>query len=84
MKKASLSAVKPGSIEPPADAVGKPREVFLDGSLRKCRIYERSRLLATNEIQGPAVIEERVSTTLLLEGYSLKVDPYGHLVISAG
>ncbi|MDA4111616.1 MAG: hydantoinase/oxoprolinase family protein [Thaumarchaeota archaeon] len=82
MKKASLSKIKSGTIEPPSDSLQDPREVYIDGSFKKCKIYDRSRLLANNLIHGPSIIEERVSTTLLLDGYVAEVDPFGHLVIS--
>ena len=82
MTKAALPKIKEGTASPPGDSESEPREVYLNGSFRRCKIYDRSRLLANNKISGPAVIEERVSTTLLLEGYSASVDAYGHLVIS--
>jgi len=82
MKKATLPVILNGSPDPPSDSVRPSREVYVDGSYKKFSIYDRSRLLANNSIQGPAVIEESVSTTLLLEGYSAHVDAYGHLVIS--
>ena len=74
MKKASLSHVKSGSAEPVADALRLSRNVYLDGAFKMCKIYDRSRLLAKNVIRGPALIEEKVSTTLLLEGYKAEVD----------
>ena len=61
---------------------GAARDVFLDGEFRKCVVYEREKLLAGNVVVGPAIVEERVSTTLLLMGQRLVVDEYGHLVIT--
>ena len=40
------------------------------------------RLLAGNRIDGPALIEEHASTTVLLPGDKLEVDAYGNLVIA--
>ena len=40
------------------------------------------RLLAGNRIDGPALIEEHASTTVLLPGDKLEVDIYGNLVIA--
>lgn len=82
MAKATLPKIKSGTEEPTPDAINQPREVYLNGSFKKCKIYERNRLLANNKISGPAIIEERVSTTLLLDGYYALVDQYGHLIIS--
>jgi N-methylhydantoinase A len=39
-------------------------------------------LLAGNRIAGPALIEEHASTTVLMPGDKLSVDPYGNLVIA--
>jgi N-methylhydantoinase A len=82
MKKATLPTIKRGSENPPDFARKPTREVYLNGSFRKSKIYDRPRLLSHNVIYGPAVIEETVSTTLLLDGQVLRVDDYGHLVIT--
>jgi N-methylhydantoinase A len=44
-------------------------------------IYERDLLRAGNVVEGPAVIEETVSNTLVLPGSSATVDPYGNLIV---
>lgn len=45
-------------------------------------IYDRESLLAGNQISGPAIIEERSSTTVIHSGDRLAVGDYGELVIS--
>ena len=47
-------------------------------------IYNRDRLLWGNTIDGPAVIEESASTTVVEPGDSLSVNRFGHLVMSVG
>ncbi|MBI3800207.1 MAG: hydantoinase/oxoprolinase family protein [Deltaproteobacteria bacterium] len=47
-------------------------------------VYERSRLLGGDQIDGPAIIEEPSSTTVLHGGDSLTVGRYGELVIEIG
>ena len=47
-------------------------------------VYRRADLGAGAAIEGPAVIEEEASTTLLLPGDSLGVDAYGNLRIRVG
>jgi N-methylhydantoinase A len=81
-KKAKLPVIEIGTEDPPADSTRPPREVYIDGSFKKCKIFDRIRLRVYNKIQGPAIIEESVSTTLLLEGYEAVVDRYGHLMIT--
>lgn len=43
--------------------------------------YARQRLLAGNTIEGPAIVEQFDSTTVLLPGQSAEVDAFGSLVI---
>jgi N-methylhydantoinase A len=45
-------------------------------------IYDREKLLAGNRISGPAIIEERSSTTVIHANDTLAVGDYGELVIS--
>lgn len=44
-------------------------------------IYERSGLALGQQIEGPAIITEQVSTTWLAEGWSCTVDNIGNLVL---
>jgi N-methylhydantoinase A len=44
-------------------------------------VYRRDRLLAGNVVDGPAVIEQLDSTTLLLPGQRATVDRYGTLLV---
>jgi N-methylhydantoinase A len=45
-------------------------------------VYERNTLAQGYEIQGPAIVEEMSSTTLLLPGQTLQVDSLGNLIIA--
>jgi N-methylhydantoinase A len=60
------------------------RSVYLAGKYRPTPTYARAALAAGNRIEGPALIEEHASTTVLLPGDALEVDAYGHLVIKVG
>ncbi len=82
MNKAKLPKIQTGNKEPPATAKKPSREIYINGKFISCTVYERSKLLATNVIHGPSVIEEVASTTMLLDGQTLQVDEYGHLVIT--
>jgi N-methylhydantoinase A len=66
---------------PPAPK--EERQVYFgdrDGFLR-CPVYERSSMPAGFTISGPAIVEEAVSTTLLLSSNRMLVDSFGNLVI---
>jgi N-methylhydantoinase A len=44
-------------------------------------VYHRSRLTAGTRLEGPAVIEEMSSTTVLAPGHAATVDALGNLII---
>lgn len=47
----------------------------------EARLYERSRLGAGAELEGPAVVEEPAASTVVFPGQRLRVDDYGNLII---
>jgi N-methylhydantoinase A len=58
------------------------RDVHFDELGRQeSAIYERSRLSAGAELDGPAVIEEPAASTVVFPGQKLRVDEYGNLII---
>jgi N-methylhydantoinase A len=71
-----------------AEATGAPREAarrqvgFADGR-HEVPIFRRSDLAAGHRIDGPALVEEPASVTVLCPGQRLAVDAYGHLLITA-
>ncbi|MBI2931889.1 MAG: hydantoinase/oxoprolinase family protein [Planctomycetes bacterium] len=70
---------------PAKDALKGLRRVCFDGTgFAESRIYERNRLKAGNVIEGPAVVEEEISCTVVPPRTSLRVDAIGNLLIDAG
>jgi N-methylhydantoinase A len=57
------------------------RPVFLDGSWVDTPIYDRAALPAGHRLDGPAVIEEFGSTTVVWPGQWLEVDPHGIMLV---
>src|ERR1700736_1089310 len=45
------------------------------------KLYDRSRLLANNVLEGPAIVTEMDSTTLVLPGHFGEVDCFGNILI---
>jgi N-methylhydantoinase A len=73
---------KKGSLK---DALKGYREVNLDlHGRRRTPIYERGLLGCDTEVEGPAIVEEPDSTTVLFPGQRLWVDEYGNLMIETG
>ena len=68
----------------PRGAFKTPRQVYLVGGFVECQIYDRSRLLCGNVIEGPAIVEEPLHTTVVMPEQTLSVDKFGNLIISAG
>src|SRR6202048_4681061 len=57
------------------------RKVYFDGSFRDTPIYDRASLPPGLRLQGPAVVEEVGSTTVIFPQQELAVDPHGILII---
>ena len=57
------------------------RPVYFDGQFRDTPIFARPSLPAGFTYEGPAVVEEFGSTTVIFPGQHLTVDPHGILVI---
>ncbi len=71
--------LRPGSGAEPARSGSRP--VCFGGAFRDTPVFDRAGLLSGATIEGPAVIEEFGSTTLVMPGQTLAVDDQGILVI---
>ena len=78
--KTRLRSIPAGSSDASV-ALKSHRSVYFNGGFVETAIYCRDDLRANNVIEGPAIVEERVSTTVLPPGYRLLVDGYGNLII---
>ena len=56
-------------------------QIYFNGAWLSASIYNRDLLRSGDSIQGPALIGEYTSTTVLPPGCSLEVDPRGNLLI---
>jgi N-methylhydantoinase A len=54
--------------------------VFPDGTL-PTSLYDRDKLGSGNRLQGPALLLQLDTTTLVPPGWGGSVDPYGNLVL---
>jgi N-methylhydantoinase A len=85
----AVGAVPKAPLSPAAEGVDAA--VALDGERRVYHgkqhgwlmtpVYDRERLAAGVALQGPAVVEEMSSTTVLAPTHSLRVDAYGNLIV---
>lgn len=85
MKKPPKHSVATGTATPDAGAVRATKPVYFRSSgWADTPVYTRELLLAGNAIDGPALIEEHASTTVVQPGDSLRVDELGNLQINIG
>ena len=66
-----------------ADAVIARRALVVDGSTVTAVVYERERLPVDIAFEGPAIVEEDGSTTVVLPGWRVRRDATGNLRLSA-
>ena len=80
-----LAISKDGSGDAEEALIGV-RQVYLDTAegYRPCPIYHRERLQPGYELNGPAIIEQMDTTTVLLPGDHCRVDSYRNLVVQMG
>lgn len=74
-----------GGAQPDAAALTSSREVIFDEGGRPRTIttphYNRASLKAGNEIQGPAIVEQTDTTTIIPPGLTAAMDSHGNLII---
>ena len=73
-----------GQSGPASGARKSTRQVYFDaaGGFVETPVYDRARLAAGHRFDGPAIVEEMDSTTLVLPNCTVEVDRFGNLLIS--
>jgi N-methylhydantoinase A len=85
LAKPALREIDHGGMLPAAAARTADRSVTFDGhGPVSTAVYDRARLLEGNVIEGPAVIEEDASTTLVSPRDVATINRYGHIVLRIG
>jgi N-methylhydantoinase A len=86
IKKPRLERIARGGRSPLSSAHRGKRKVYFAelGRSLATPSYAREGLRAGNRIEGPALVEEHASTTVLLPGDGLCVDEFGNLAIEVG
>lgn len=76
-----VRVVFPGSHDAKAALKGTRKVFFPETDFVDCPVFDRSRLLPGTAISGPAIIEERESTTVVGPDAKLGVDDHLNLII---
>jgi N-methylhydantoinase A len=64
-------------------ALSRTSDTFwYEGKNYRANIYDRLKLACGNKIQGPAIVAEMDSTTVILPGYTGIVDRFGNILIN--
>jgi N-methylhydantoinase A len=86
MKKPPLERIARGGRTPPVSARRGKRDAYFAeiGKAVATPAYARDELRTGNRIDGPALVEEHASTTVVLPGDKLRVDEHGNLAIEIG
>ena len=83
-EKPQLPHIESGG-ESPQEAFLEDAQVYFDREEHSTvPLYQREKLKSGNRIKGPAIIQQRTSTTVLLHGDEAVVDTYGNLRITWG
>ena len=81
-EKPELPTFEEKSSEDPSEALlGSVRTAF-GGEFLETKVYQRERLRWGNRVEGPAIVVEYSSTTLIPPGAVARVDRLGNLIIS--
>ena len=72
----------PGGKGDSAGARSGTRSVFFDGAWVETPLYDRSRLQSGDRLDGPAIVEEFGSTTVVFPSLQAAVDDYGNLLLT--
>ncbi|WP_137045585.1 hydantoinase/oxoprolinase family protein [Pseudolabrys sp. FHR47] len=83
VEKPGLEKIAAGTAVPPKEAhTGTRRAYFEEVGFVETPTFARAALLAGNRAEGPALIEEHASTTVVLPGDIVEVDALGNLLIT--
>ena len=78
----AIATVASDAVRVPAPSSRRPVYFTENGAFIDTPVYDREKLLAGHTLNGPALVEEYASTTVLLPGDTLEVSRYGDLVIT--
>ena len=84
LEKPALEKISKGEAMPPPAAYTGHRSVHFREDALETSTWDRMALTAGNLIDGPALIEEHASTTVLHPGDTCEVDDFGNLLVTVG
>ena len=81
MPKPELAKLAAGSTQPQVKPARRPIYFTAETGWQEADVYQREHLQTGNRIDGPCLIEEYASTTVVMPGDRVEVDEFGNLII---
>lgn len=82
VKKAEFAPLPDAGPDASGAMIGEREVYFAEaGAFLVCPVYHRDRLKSGNRIEGPAIVEQMDTTTVVVPGMSAAVDPYLNLIL---
>jgi N-methylhydantoinase A len=83
VKKPKFKRIEKGELDPPNESIIENRKVFFEdfNDYVNCKVFRREKLKAGNIINGPAIIEQYDSTTVIYPKWSAEIDSYGNILM---
>ena len=81
MPKPALAKLAAGSTQPKDKPARRPIYFTAQTGWQEADVYQRDQLQTGNRLQGPCLIEEYASTTVVMPGDRVEVDEFGNLII---
>jgi N-methylhydantoinase A len=79
MPKLRLKRLDKGNQNPQAAQKGERQAYFEEGKgFMRTKIYDGDKLLSGNVLEGPCIVEERMTNVVIPPKFKLRVDPYGN------
>ena len=67
-----------------AGALRGEKSIYFEGEWVRARVFDRERLRAGDSFEGPALVAEYTSATVVPKGARVRVDGWRNLVIEVG
>jgi len=69
---------------PASKCVIATQQMYVDGAMKDCPVYDRVALAAGATVEGPAILQQLDTTVVLESGDTATVHEYGSLIVSIG
>ena len=81
MPKVKIREIKSGSGEP-YKALKGVRDAYFEksNSFVKTKVYDGDKLLSGNILEGPCIVEERMTNVVIPPTFKMQVDNYGNYI----